>query len=82
MWSDDEHAWTSDTEDDVAADTGPAIIMDPEVWMDAWSEELLNVWDAVRDAAATQGVLDACSFPDFAQFCFQHSSGHPPPGFS
>lgn len=72
----DDEAWWSDEE----ADAGPQPVQDPEVWMDHYSEELLDLWYGLKEAAESRGlaVLDACAFPDFAQFCYQHSSGYPP----
>lgn len=57
-----------------------SIIDNPEVWMDYWSEELLDLWYSLKDQCTGRGfaILDTCTFPDFAQFCFQFSSGHPP----
>ena len=55
-------------------------IMDPEVWMDYWSDELLTLWDGLKEHAESMGaaVLDTCEFPAFAQFCWYHSSRYPP----
>lgn len=72
-WTDDE--WRSDDED-----AGHTAVADPEVWMDHYSEELLDLWYGLKEACEARGlaVLDTCAFPDFAQFCFAHSSGYPP----
>lgn len=74
--------WVSDEElsDGEQASTEPAVIDDPEVWMDYWSEELVTLWHSLKDQAASLGasILDECDFPRFAQFCWQHSSGRPP----
>lgn len=83
-WSDDEHAtdcsWDSDG-DGGAAGRASRVIQDPEEWMDYYSEELLDLWYGLKERCEALGfaVLDVCTFPDFAQFCFQFSSGHPPP---
>lgn len=55
-------------------------IMDPEVWMDYWSDELVTLWDGLKEHAGAMGaaVLDTCEFPAFAQFCWYHSSRYPP----
>lgn len=79
MWSDDEtHAAFGDAPS-VDAE-GPCKIDDPEVWMDYYSEELLDLWYGLKERCEALGlaILDAAKFPDFAQFCFQCSSGYPP----
>lgn len=55
-------------------------IVDPEVWMDYWSDELVTLWDGLKEHAESMGaaVLDTCEFPAFAQFCWYHSSRYPP----
>lgn len=79
-----EDAWEGDCgehspEEDDEGPRQPAVIADPEVWMDYYSEELLDLWYAVQNYAVALGpVLDACAFSDFASFCFRHSSGRPP----
>lgn len=78
MWSDDDIATGSS---DAAADAeGPTTISDPEVWMDYYSEELLDLWYGLKERCESRGfaILDTCKFPDFAQFCFERSSGYPP----
>lgn len=79
MWSDDEtHAALGDAS---SADAeGPGVIDDPEVWMDYYSEELLDLWYGLKERCEALGlaILDTAKFPDFAQFCFQCSSGYPP----
>lgn len=74
--SDDELWWSDDD-----ADAPPKPVEDPEVWMDHYSEELLDLWYGLKESAERRGlaVLDTCGFPDFAQFCFKFSSGYPPP---
>lgn len=89
MWTDEDDVGCSEApsfDSDANNDSGPAtasaaIIGDPEVWMDYYSEELLDLWYSVKDRCTSRGfaILDACQFPDFAQFCFQFSSGYPPP---
>ena len=81
MWSDDDgYAGSADTygEGDGA---GPERVQDPEVWMDYYSEDLLDLWYWLKERCESRGfaILDTCKFPDFAQFCFQFSSGYPPP---
>ncbi len=82
MWSDAEELLDFSDGDASDADlaSAPAVIEDPEVWMDYWSEELLDLWHSVQDQCSARGlaILDAAKFPDFAQFCFQFSSGYPP----
>jgi hypothetical protein len=76
MLSDDEY-YESDASE---PKNEPNIVTDPEVWMDHWSEELVTLWHALKDHSFGMGcaILDACDFPAFAEFCFKHSSGHPP----
>ncbi len=59
----------------------PTVIMNPEVWMDYYSQDLLNLWYSLKEHSDSQGfaILDKCTFNDFAHFCFQFSSGYPPP---
>lgn len=58
--------------------SGP--ISDPEVWMDHWSEELVILWHGLQEHSQMMGtsLLDRCDFPNFAQFCWEHSSRRPP----
>lgn len=83
MWTDDEDVDVtfrlSDSDEDPP--TAPAVVTDPEVWMDYYSEDLLNGWYSLKEFFESQGksVLDTCVFHQFAQFCFEHSSGYPPP---
>lgn len=86
MWSGDEcdACFSDDSDNDAsspAARHEAAIIEDPEMWMDYYSEELLDLWHSLKDQCTGRGlaILDTGTFPDFAQFCFQFSSGHPPP---
>lgn len=55
-------------------------ISDPEVWMDHWSEELVILWHGLQEHSQMMGtsILDRCDFPNFAQFCWEHSSRRPP----
>ena len=82
MWSDDGHATDAshDSDNDAGHPRAAATIDDPEVWMDYYSEDLLDVWYSLKERCECTGlaILDACQFPDFAQFCFQFSSGRPP----
>lgn len=79
MLSDDDAAaaWHSDEEGDAST---AHLVTDPEEWMDHWSEELVTMWHSLQEQAGALGaaVLDRCSFPHFAEFCFKHSSGYPP----
>lgn len=82
--SDLEWDWTSD-EDSPGVDGGGGAttdeVVDPEVWQDYHSEELVTLWHQLVDTISSMGVyvLDRCSFSDFAQFCFERSSGRKPP---
>jgi hypothetical protein len=55
-------------------------VEDPEEWMDHWSEELVTLWHGLAAHRDMMGasILDACDFPAFAQFCWEHSRGFPP----
>ena len=78
-----EDVVSSEEDEDVrSADAGANVVKDPEVWMDYWSEELVTLWHGLleqKGALGAGGVLDAADFPAFAQFCWEHSSGRPPP---
>lgn len=78
-WSDNEHATDGSLDSDDEAG-GPRVIQDPEEWMDYYSEELLDLWYDLKERCESRGfaILDTCTFPNFAQFCFQFSSGRPP----
>lgn len=83
MYSDDEWC-ASDAEKgggrvQAAAPKGD-VITDPEVWADYWSEELVTLYHGLQEHARAMGtaVLDACTFPDFVEFCFKFSSGRKP----
>ena len=78
MWSDDDA--TSGSPDTAPEAEGPQPVHDPEVWMDYYSEELLDLWYGLKERCESLGlaILDTCKFPNFAQFCFEHSSGYPP----
>lgn len=78
---DDYDLVDNDNDDnDAAHPPSPNVERDPEVWMDHYSDVLLDLWYLVKDYCDKNGhaVLDACGFPDFAQFCFEFSSGHKP----
>jgi hypothetical protein len=68
------------SEDEDAVSTSPRVITDPEEWMDRWSRELVILWHGLLDHAQYLGaaVLDKGKFSDFAEFCFNKSSGYPP----
>ena len=53
---------------------------DPEIWFDYFSEQVVTAYHVLRDWFDSQGVpiLDNCTFPDFAEFCFTFSSGKKP----
>jgi hypothetical protein len=53
---------------------------DPEVWMDYFSEELVTAYHILLEYVQSQGLplLENCQFPDFAEFCYQFSSGRKP----
>ena len=82
MFSDNE-CYFSDTDgNSSSADNPPAprIVDDPEVWQDYWRDELLDLWDSLKEQCSSLGlaILDTCTFSDFADFCFRKSSGYPP----
>lgn len=83
MWSEEDLAELSQESDNEANEQHRevCVIEDPEVWMDYFSEELLDLWYSLKEQCTSRGfaILDTCLFPDFAQFCFQFSSGYPPP---
>ena len=63
-------------------DPRPSLFVhEPEEWQDYHSEFLVAAWHALKDHIASMGVyvLDAATFSDFAQFCFDKSSGRKPP---
>lgn len=53
---------------------------DPEIWFDYLSEELATAYHILQDWNHSQGlpILDACTFSDFVDFCYQFSSGRKP----
>ena len=55
-------------------------VTDPEVWADYWSEELVTLWHVVEDQCKANGyaILEKCTFPKFAEFCWENSSKYPP----
>lgn len=55
-------------------------INDPEEWTSEWTEELVTLYHSVVDQAAGAGwpLLDACTFAQFVEFVFKHSSRLPP----
>ena len=79
--------WDSDDSDYTTENLPPSLprhlipIEDPEEWADYWSEELAILYHHARDHADQYGwaILDTCTFPDFVQFCWSHSSKVPPP---
>lgn len=66
------------TDDDT---DGPEVIDDVETWSDHWSEELVDAYHTLLDQCNAYGYafLEQCSFPDFVDFAFQHSSKRYPP---
>lgn len=64
-----------------ARELASAYSTDPEEWQDYHSEFLVAAWHRLKDHIASMGVyvLDSCTFSDFAQFCFERSSGRKPP---
>ena len=85
MWTDEDALAAAidectDESDNDACPGAARIIDDPEVWMDHYSDDLLDLWYSLKERCTAQGfaILNTCDFPDFAQFCFQFSSGHPP----
>lgn len=83
MLDDSHEYYSSDDGGDPAASATTAHdpVADPEEWQDYNSEFLLTLWHQLQDTVAGLGVyvLDACTFSDFAGFCFDHSSGRKPP---
>lgn len=80
--------WDSDDSETTAENGVPSHlprhlipIQDPEEWADYWSEELAILYHHARDHADQYGwaILDTCTFPEFVQFCWTHSSKVPPP---
>jgi hypothetical protein len=74
MWSPtDEQEWSDDAEEDNL----PRVERDPETWQDWTSEFTVDAYHMLQDRFASLGVpiLDRCSYHDFAQFCYQRSSG-------
>ena len=53
---------------------------DVEVWTDYMSEELVTAYHVLKEFIDSQGlpILDACTFHDFAEFCYKFSSGRKP----
>lgn len=75
----------SDNDDaDSHADSCPSVtnnvIVGAEEWTDYWSDELLDLWYALKDQCNSRGlaILENCTFHDFTHFCHQFSSGRPP----
>lgn len=60
---------------------GSLFVHDPEEWQDYHSEFLVTAWHSLKDHIASMGVyvLDACTFADFAQFCYERSTRRKPP---
>lgn len=59
-----------------------AQILDKDAWYDCWSEELVTTYHILIDHCQANGLpfLDnQCTFTDFIDFAFQHSSKRPPP---
>ena len=77
MNSDDE---TRSVGSDADGPTRKGVVLDPEVWMDYWSEELVILWHGLQEHSQSMGaaVLDECTFSAFANFCWHHSSRRPP----
>jgi len=53
---------------------------DVEIWTDYMSEELVTAYHVLKEFIDSQGlpILDACTFHDFVNFCYQFSSGRKP----
>ena len=53
---------------------------DVEIWQDYMSEELATAYHILIDWFQSQGlpILENCTFPDFAEFCYTFSSGRKP----
>lgn len=53
---------------------------DDEVWFDYMSEEIATSYHILQEWIASQGLplLDNCTFSDYVDFCYLHSSGRKP----
>lgn len=72
-------AYESETESDSEPDTLPPHlepVLDVEVWADYWSDELATSYHVLLDHTQQQGnaFLERCTFSDFVDFVFKHSS--------
>ena len=57
-----------------------AFLEDQQVWYDAWSDELMTTYHILKEHCESQGLpfLENCSFSNFLDFAFKHSSKIPP----
>jgi len=53
-------------------------IGDQDEWTAYWADECWALWTAVQETRHGYGLLDACTYPDFLEFCHKFSSGLPP----
>ena len=58
----------------------PRVLLDQEQWYDAWTEELVTTYHTLIDQCQANGLpfLETCTFADFLDFAFRHSSKRPP----
>lgn len=84
MPSDDDPAYedvfSDATEDSDSQADAPAPVTDLEIWQDYTSEFTVQGYHYILDFFQRLGVpvLDRCTYHDFAQFCFERSSGFVP----
>jgi hypothetical protein len=67
-------------EEEEEIDEYPIYEDDVEIWQDYMSEELATAYHILVDWFQGQGlpILENCTFGDFAEFCYVHSSGRKP----
>jgi hypothetical protein len=54
----------------------PPISYADDEWVSNYEEHLLDLWDIMKKYIAANGLvmLDQAKFPQFAQFCYHHST--------
>lgn len=85
----DEAFWSSTDDEDHhrlggggggAAAASDSRIIDPEEWCSAYEDDLLDLYEDLRDRCQLRGcILDRMSYSDFVEFAFGCSSGYGPP---
>ena len=77
----DNETWSGD-EDAAHEEFIPSyrVEVDFETWCDYWSEELAITWHVTKDQCSNFGypLFDRCTFAQFAEFAYAHSSKFPP----